>query len=171
MIKKTTLTFDYLDVDDLHTIPLLDLSQYHENPDSPVFIVKTPGIESSVKVPYNPNKLNILNSHILGLTLHNGDFAILQDGVYEITQAICPYESVNYTKFIFRDSTLKQILYKNLEQKTICCDCPDSAVIESKVSKINFLLASAKANAVFGKKDIATELYQKALKIVNSLTD
>ncbi|XAI97411.1 hypothetical protein [Leptolyngbya phage Lbo-JY46] len=168
-INKTNLIFESIDTNNLITLLLLDLSHYHQSPIKPLFNIKVPGMSSYVSVPYNPNQLNVLNSHVLGLTLHSADFSNLPDGVYEIIQTICPYDELFNKKFILRDTVLINRLNELLQSNDFCCDCTDSSKLRDKLSKINLLLTSAKTSANFGDVKNATEKYKKALKIVNSL--
>lgn len=168
-LNSTTLGFEYINNDDATLLLLVDVSTYLNDPVKPIFSIKAPGMSSYIAVPYNPNQLNVLNSHILGLTLYNSNFSSLPDGVYEIKQAICPYDEVYKKKFILRDNQLKATLYTYLNQDDTCCDCPDSGKLESTLSKINLLLHSAKADAIFGEVKKATEKYNKASNLVGTL--
>jgi hypothetical protein len=170
-IKFTTLLFEVLETDDIYNLTIVDLSEYHEKPDKPLFIIKVPGMQSTTSVPYNTNQLNVLNSHNLGVTLYTNNFSVLPDGVYEITQAICPHEEIFHTKFYLKDTLLKQRLYKFLGKKEACCDCENSEDLKRNLLDLHVLLLSAKSYAFCGDKNTATEMYKKANKILNRLED
>lgn len=170
-INKTVLSFENIETNSLINLILIDTSHYHQSPIKPLYNIKVPGMSSYVSIPYNSNQLSILNSHVLGLTLHTSDFSILPDGVYEITQTVCPYDELFNKKYIFRDSFLINQLYKKLQESETCCDCNESNKLRDNLSKINLLLNSAKASVNVNDIKSATNKYKKALNIVNSLNN
>lgn len=166
-LHYTVLDFQYIPTDSLTTLTIHDQSIYLEDPEKPLLQILVPGFVSKVTVPYNPKELTVLNSHTLGLTLYNDNFSQLPDGVYEITQMICPYDKLYVKKYILKDTVLKDKLYTFLTSSDNCCEV---ASLKKQICDFNIFLESAKAYAHNCNTNRATEFYSKAEKIITNLT-
>lgn len=163
------IDFFILDNNNPKTLVIFDQSHYLDDPEKPIYSITLPGYHTVVNIPYVINQINVINSNLLGLTnaFCNGDLIDLPDGVYEITQAVCPYTELFNTKLFLKttrlecnyDKILLQIGSKPLEKQ-----------FKDEVINIDILIRSAKAEVKYGNREKGQEKYLAALEKVNILT-
>lgn len=171
-IQTYKLDFFFLENNDPKSIALLDQSTYLSDPQLPLLQVIPPGFTGALQVPYAPNTITILNSDNLTLTdvTECQDLVDLPDGVWQITQMVCPYDEL-YTKKCYLKTTQFDNLFANvLLRYSDCFSTIEKNEYERKVIEADILIQSAKAETYCCDIDKATAKYQKALAIVNNIT-
>lgn len=167
MIGLSVYNIDFfiLDNNNPKTIVILDQSSYLDTPEKPVYSIKLPGYSTGVVIPYTINSINIINSNILGLTsaVCNDELNNLPDGLYEITQMVCPYDELYKTQLLLKTTQL-ECKYKKF---LLNLDC--SNLNEKDIIHIDILIQSAKAEAEYNNKEKAIEKYQAAVLAVQQL--
>ncbi len=172
-IEVYEIDFIVLEDENPRTLVILDHSNYLDEPEKPIYSIKLPGYNKSVVVPYEINSINILNSNLLEITdaTCNSDLVDLQDGIYEITQAVCPYNELFATKLYLKTDKLDCRYDNLLLALDINCDCMPESNILSELMSIDILIRSAKAEAKRGNRFKAQSKYECALNKMNSLND
>lgn len=160
------IDFFILDNNNPKTLVILDQSNYLETPERPVYGIKLPGYSNTIVVPYLIDRINIVNSNTLGLTNAACHEALtdLPDGVYEITQMVCPYNELFKTQLYLKTTKL-QCLYDKL---LLDIDC-SNLDIEKQLIHIDILIQAAKAEAKLFNPIKAQEKYTAALEAVTKL--
>lgn len=165
------IDFNILENNNPKTLVIFDQSHYLNDPEKPIHRVKLPGYNHYVTIPYVINQINVLNSNLLGLTntTCSKDLIELPDGVYEITQAVCPYNELYNTKLYLKttkfDCNYKKVLL------SIKCDCTITDEVALELALIDILILSAKAEVEKGFKENGFDKYQCAVEKLNKLQE
>lgn len=165
------IDFNVLENNNPKTLVIFDQSHYLNDPEKPIHKIKLPGYNNYIVVPYVINQINILNSNLLGITntTCSNDLAELPDGIYEITQAVCPYGELYNTKLYLKttkfDCNYKKVLL------SIKCDCVIDQTIIQDLTYIDILIQSAKAEVEKGFKDNGFAKYQCAVEKLTKLQE
>lgn len=170
-IQTYKLDLIFLKNNDPKSIAILDQSTYLSDPQLPLLQVIPPGFTGALQVPYAPNTITILNSDNLTLTdvTECGDLMDLPDGVWQITQMVCPYDEL-YTKKCYLKTTQFDNAFSNaLLNYREDLSFIDKNEYEKSIIEADILIQSAQAETYFCNIDKATQKYKKALSIVNNL--
>lgn len=165
------IDFFILDNNNPKTIVILDQSNYLEIPEKPVYGIKLPGYNNTIIVPYIIDKINIVNSNTLSLTNAPCHTALmdLPDGVYEITQMVCPYDQLYKTKLYLKTTKLECSYDKLLLDQNFNSTCLPINILEKELIHIDILIQSAKAEARAYNPIKAQNKYTAALEAINQL--
>lgn len=170
-IQTYKLDFLFLPNNDPKTIAIFDRSNYLSEPQLPLLQVIPPGFTGALQVPYTPNTITILDSDNLTLTdvTECGELADLSDGVWQITQMVCPYDEL-YIKKCYLKTTQFDNIYRNvLLNFNDDLPCIEKNEFEKKIIEADILIQGARAETYFCNVEKAIEKYKNALKIVNYL--
>lgn len=148
-LHSHNLDFEIIQTNSEDKLLFLDTSVYFETPESPLLEITLPGFSKYFTVNYQPNIVTVLTSNTIGLTniLENSCNSVLPDGVYKITQKICPYQYLWITKYHLRTTMLDcQInllftFFDELENPT-----KQDIQLKKDITDILIFLESAKAN-------------------------
>lgn len=165
------IDFFILDNNNPKTLVIFDQSTYLEEPEKPLYSIKLPGYSEAIFVPYTPDKINIVNSNSLGLTGASciAELSDLPDGVYEITQMVCPYNELFKTQLYLKTTKLQCLYDKLLLEQDLKLSCVPEGTLEKELIHIDILIQSAKAEAKNFNPLKAQEKYSTALLAVNQL--
>lgn len=165
------IDFFILDNNNPKTIVIFDQSNYLDTPEKPVYGIKLPGYTEMIIVPYVIDQINIVNSNSLGLTgvSCSEELSDLPDGVYEITQMVCPYDQLYKTKLYLKTTKLDCLYKKLLTEADFKLCCTPEATLEKELIHIDILIQSAKAEAEEYNTAKAQEKYSAALAAIASL--
>ena len=170
-IQTYKLDFLFLANNDPKSIAILDQSNYLSEPQLPLLQVIPPGFTGALQVPYAPNTITILNSDNLTITdvTECGELADLSDGVWQITQMVCPYDEL-YIKKCYLKTTQFDNLYRNiLLNYDENLPFIEKIEYEKKIVEVDILIQSAKAETYYCNVEMAVKKYRKALSILNYL--
>ncbi len=167
------LDFFILDNNDPKTILLLDRSNYIFPPENPRLFITPPGLTGEIIVEYEgvKNSLIEINSEVLGFTENcstDSEYANLEDGVYQIKMATCPYEEL-YVKKCYLKTTLLDCRIEELLLKYDDCGCVKDDLFKNTIIDIDILLKSARAEVNICNVEKATLKFRKAIKMVDFL--
>lgn len=165
------IDFFILDNNNPKTIVIFDQSNYLDTPEKPVYGIKLPGYTEMIIVPYVIDQINIVNSNSLGLTGASCSEALadLPDGVYEITQMVCPYNELYKTQLWLKTTQLQCTYDKLLTAYDFNLCCTPRTILEKDLIHIDILIQSAKAEAKNFNAYKAQKKYAAALKALNQL--
>jgi hypothetical protein len=168
-IGTLSLNIEPLEVCDCYTLSLLDTSHYVTTPENLRLDITVPGFSLMRFEDISPNQVNIFNSYSLGLTNTNTYDTIneLPDGIYEVTLAICPHDTLYETKYFLRTCKFEYRL-SNFWAKVVSI-CDTETKIFKEIEKIEILLKGAKANAQICNTKKAVDLYRKADELLQRL--
>lgn len=166
------LNFDIIDTHDFKTLGLVDTSWY--NPDikveTPTLEVIPPGYAITAAPYFMINALNIFNSNNLGITKATCEEELIElpDGIYRFKYSICPNDKLFIEKFYLRTDRIKcryTQAFLNLDLNT--CDDPLDRDKRRKLDEIEFYINGAVAAANNQNAKLATDLYNKADKLLD----
>ena len=172
-IHENILDFEILETGNIKTIVFVDSSQYMENPEKPILEIILPGTNKYVLVNISPRNVNTFTSNSLNLTptlLNNNSLIDLPDGVYVFKYKICPYQYVNRVKTHLRVTNLVNDLNVLLDYLNPDID-DDYDDLKQEIVDIFVLIESAKASAILGNTNRASNKYQLADRAVRKITD
>lgn len=172
-INTYTIDFYILDTNDPKTIILLDKSNYLFPPEKPRLFITPPGFTGDIDVEYLGQKNTIIeiNSDSIGLTEtcnYKQPFSDLEDGVWQIKMAVCPYEEL-YNKKCYLKTTQIDCRIEDILLKFDNCECVDDKDFKNRIIEIDILIRSARAEVNRCNVEGATTKFKKAVKLVNSL--
>lgn len=172
-INTYNIDFSVLDTNDPKSFYLLDKSSYIVTPDKPRIFITPPGLTGNIAFDYPGVKNTIIeiNSDILGTTDNcdvTGELLDLEDGVWQITMAVCPYEEL-YTRKCYLRTTKLECRLNDLLIRHDNCGCLDETEFKKTILDIDFLILSAKASASICDEHKATMKYRKANDLVGIL--
>lgn len=172
-INVYKIDFYILDINDPKSIVLLDRSNYLFTPEKPRLFITPPGYTGDIEVEYPgiSNTLIELNSDSIGITEtcdHTSPFVDLDDGVWQIKMAVCPYEEL-YAKKCYLKTTQLDCRIEDILLRFDNCGCIDNQKFKNTIIDIDILLKSAKAEVNICNIKSATDKYKQAVKLVNSL--
>lgn len=173
-LQKHDLDFEIIESRNAKKIIFLDASDYFEQPESPLLQILLPGHRKYFLVNIEAGRINTFNSHTVGFTsiLSLDDLVEFPDGVYEFTYKVCPYKTVNVTKYILRTTKFDETLSK-VYSKIDCSDEKDC--IKKELLDIHILIESAKANTYLGYVDKGGKDFslaqQKVSKLLNKVLE
>jgi hypothetical protein len=165
------IDFNVLENNNPKTLVIFDQSNYLNDPEKPIYKIKLPGYNTYVIIPYVINNINVLNSNLLGITntTCSHELVELHDGIYEITQAVCPYDEL-YTTKLYLKTTKFDCNYKKLLLSIDCgCNVEYTTIVE--LALIDILISSAKAEVEKGFKENGFAKYQCAVEKLNKLQE
>jgi hypothetical protein len=163
-IHRHELDFEIFPNSNLLTIVFVDASDYMEQPERPLLEVTPPGYSKYFLVNIVANRVNTLNSNIIGLTetLSNVNLAALPDGVWTFKYKICPYDKVFVRKCHLRTTALECSINNILNS----FDDVDCSILDNNMRKeiIDILLLIEMGKAAAEKCDTkkAGDAYTKA---------
>lgn len=165
------IDFFILDNNNPKTLVIFDQSHYLDNPEKPIYSIKLPGYNTYVTLPYVINQINVLNSNLLGLThaFCHDDLSDLPDGVYEIIQSVCPYDTLFKKQFYLKTTKLSCKYDKLLLDLDLHCKCVSKKELESELISIDILIQSAKAEVSVGNVEKGQEKYLCASEKIDLL--
>ncbi len=165
------IDFFILDNNNPKTLVIFDQSTYLDTPEKPMYSIKLPGYSNGIVIPYTPSTISVLNSNILGLTTVPcfENLADLPDGVYEITQMVCPYDELYKTILYLRTTYLQCVYDKLLLEPNLKSPCVTEQEIERQLIHIDILIQSAKAEAANRNAVKAQEKYSTAMAAITQL--
>lgn len=117
---KSIISSQVISDQDCRFFNLVDTSIY--NPDleitNPIYRIVLPNFDKYVEIPYSPNTVTVINSNLLKLTTEPG---CIPDGLYTITQSICPndklYKEFNYFHICTALTNLGNVLCACIKDK------------------------------------------------------
>ena len=116
---KSTIKSFVIPSTDCKTLSIVDTSVYNDDIEvkDSIYRITLPNSTRYVDVVYVPGNITHVNSNVLRLTktLDSNKFICLPDGIYHITQSICPNDKLFYN--------FKHLHVCNLYHKIIECAC------------------------------------------------
>ena len=170
-LNEHLLDFEIVPTNNSKTLVFLDSSSYHIAPTTPILQLKAPSRTQDIIVQVTPSQMNYFNSNDLGITNQLIDEALvdLEDGVWQATYRICPYNELYVSKCFVRFELLNKKLAKIYSKFDVeCCD-EKNEKIKKQLIDIYILIESANANATLNYKDRAQKDYKLVCKKVTSL--
>lgn len=177
-IVKNKLKFDIVELNSCLTMGILDNSSYTVDDDLvqlPTLQILIPSYgDTPVEVSYYPHQVTILNSNNLQLSnvADPKDYIALPDGLWTIKQTICPFEDNWFEKKFYRICQLECKFYNAFLELELnkCEDCWNDKKYQ-KLRNADVYIKGIKANVSDCNFKKATQLYEKADKILDDLTD
>lgn len=163
---------------DSHNINLLvigDSSTYPSgfNIVNPTVQITIPGYGPKT-IAFTERTINIYNSNDLGITCDVDvcDLSALPDGIYTIKYAIAPAYKWSVTKNFLRvDNLYAKFDEKFLNLEMFNCDSQLKRAVKLQIDEVEYYIQGAIAAANRCANELAIELYQKALSLVNRLKE
>jgi len=170
-LKTNILDFEIIPTGNVKTLVFADSSSYSKQPDSPILQLKLPGFTKHFTINIDFGKVNVLNSHLIGLTnvLKNDECSALPDGIYEITYKICPYDFFTITKYYLKSDLLEldiASIFNSVNCNTNITELPN---LKKQITDILILLQSAKSCVNEGYIERGQKDFILAQKKVNKL--
>jgi hypothetical protein len=171
-IDTYKIDFLILESNDPKVLVLLDRSNYLSNPEKPKLEVTLPGFTGHIEVDYVINGVTVLDSDVLKLTeaCEYSELADLPDGVWHITQKVCPYDEMFTKKCYLKAQTLQNSFNDLLISLDNNCNCVDMAKVTRDIIEIDILIKSAKAEIAYCNAQKATEKYNIAARKITKLS-
>lgn len=167
------LDFEVLKTNSCKSLKILDLSNWANAEADPAYIqITTPGQTKPVTHIFRKEKRNVFNSNNLNLSdvIDYSDLAPLPDGMYTITLLQCEDDPLAVTKYHFQDCIIRcQVARKLLAVDLSCNSCRTDLIKE--IQDISLFLDAAQANADKCNVNKAMELYRRAQKALDRISD
>lgn len=167
------LSFDIIDTHDFKTLGIVDTSWY--NPDiiieTPTIEILPPGYVIATSPFFMTKALNVYNSNGVGITKASCEEALIElpDGIWKFKYSICPNDKLFIEKFFLRTDKI-QCRYTQAFLNLDLSDCDSNEDKKTKMKKleeIEFYINGAIAAANNQDPKLATDLYQKADKLLD----
>lgn len=168
------LDLNIIDTHNNLTIGVADASTY--DPDIPIanpsLEVTPPGGFSKVTLPFTPKSINTINSNLAGITIacDYDSLMVMPDGIWTFKYSIKPnltnYVSMYYLRTTDIECRIQRMLLDNL------LDEGDPVLKEAtfeKILDVQLLVDGAIASANKGSTQLAMDLYNKAVKILDNI--
>lgn len=150
---KSVISSQVISDQDCRFFSLVDTSIYNEDLEvtNPLYRIILPNFNKYVDIPYSPNTVTVINSNLLKLTTEPG---CIPDGLYQITQSICPNEKI-YKEFNYYHTCTAMT---NLGQ--VLCACIEDKEKVKKLWELRMGLEDVKVLAQCGQIQKANILYR-----------
>jgi len=152
---------------------LYDHSVYTAAPDTPVYDIVSPGMDSAIRINANAEAITAVNALLLfgNYTGDNPALAALADGVYQIIFRVRPYDSALAVIYDLRTTAITQLMddiYAMLEVRN---GHPVTEKQYVDLMDAEMLLRSAEANCRLGNTSKASSYYQDAWRLVEKVNN
>lgn len=166
---KINVDFQVYDSGDPKVFIVIDTSEWAHIENKPTIIeIISPGFDKPVVNYFDQMKVNVFNSHNLGLRCFDcqgGENADLPDGIYDITLKGSP-ETFNKNRKYLRTTSIQLELDELLLDLTSDCgDIKDSNLFK-KYQEIQMLLRASEANIRHNNICVAQNLLLKAQELI-----
>lgn len=147
---KTHLNIDIVSNYDCKILSILDTSYYNNQLPilDPLLIITPPGFKNGYSFSYVPNQKNSFSAYDLGLVnaTNNETLPNLPDGVYKITQQICPHDQLYNTYYHMRVCNLLNLYYTQFCKIINFCNYENKEIkyLIEKLNKIKFFIDASK---------------------------
>lgn len=170
-LRKHILDFEIVPTGNPKTLVFVDASEYRDVPERPLLEVILPGYNKYFLVNIVANRVNTLNSNIIGLTsLLNGDELVnLPDGAYNLRYKICPYTTTYIDKVHFRTTLIEQQLGDLYEKIDTSECCNKNSELFAEIAEVYSLIEGAKIIACRDDEK-AHGFYQLASKLIDKIS-
>lgn len=151
-----------------------DLSEWVYAENQPSYILITlPGSKRQKKFTFNKKKINIFNSHNLGLSCLAGDckeetYIDLPDGIYTVCVK-SNYEGIDKTKFYLKTDRF-EVEYSKVMIKYELEEFTGKEFIEYMI-EVKFLLGVAKSHAKLGDFVKASRFFEESKKMLRKYVE
>lgn len=166
-----SLSIDFPYNDNPKVLLILDTSCYDKQPESPVIDVLIPGYSQTVRVPFVPGKLTILNSVSLNLSCNpDNGLTDLPDGLYYISYRVYPHKQNFVVKPLLQTAQLENEYFNQLVKLgSTDCDTQKNKRLRGYLQNIDLFLEAARASARICNKTKVNDFYQKAADLIEKI--
>ena len=168
---KINVDFQVYDSGDPKVFIVIDTSEWAHIENKPTIIeIIPPGFDKPVINYFDQMKVNVFNSHNLGLSCFDckgGGNIDLPDGIYDITLKGSPETFNRNKKYLRTTSTQLELDGLLLDLASDCGDIKDNNLFK-KYQEIQMLLRAAEANVRHNNECVAQNLLLKAQGLINS---
>lgn len=168
----SSLDISVIESNNTKSISILDLSMYLGIPANPKLTILLPGFTTAIELNFLPNRINTYNSNNLNLSDVSSieELKELPDGIYKITYTIGTTNKITIVRNYLRTERL-QNNFNSVLLKLDLYNCENTKKKDyiNKLKEIEFLLASAKANANKCNLKVAIDIYQYSQNLIKKL--